>query len=269
MKLIRQTSKENMGDRRFRSISLVLPAYNEEASIVEAVQEGIDVLSRLAGRYEILVVDDGSRDATAARVERRFGDLDCVRLLQHPSNIGYGAALRSGFSAARYELVACTDADRQFHLEDLSLLLDRMGNSQAACGYRLDRQDHWLRLVYSKAYNHLVRGLLGIPVRDCDCALKIFRRSTLQSLPLRSSGFLIDAEILARLSQRDLRITEVGVRHRPRLVGQSTVSPMHALPVLTELLRFWWSDHLFPEMAGYGVPGSKSFLGIDSSVTGH
>ncbi len=201
----------------------------------------------MTSQFEILVVDDGSRDATAERVEAEFGGIESVRLLRHPCNRGYGAALRTGFSAARFPLAAFTDADRQFHLEDLGLLLGALGRHDVVCGYRKNRKDHWLRLVYSKTYNYFVRGLFGLSVRDCDCALKVFRRSALEGIKIRTNGFAVNAELLTRLRNRGASIVEVGVRHRPRLLGQSTVSPLHALPVATELLRFWWSDHLFPQ----------------------
>lgn len=234
---------ENLPSKR---ISLVLPAFNEEDNIIEAIGEAGSALRDLAVAHEVLVVDDGSRDSTAARVEREFADVDSVRVVRHPRNLGYGAALRTGFSAARYDLVAFTDADRQFHLEDLRLLLEVLPGHDAACGYRIDRQDHWLRLLYSRCYNLVVRSLLGLSVRDCDCALKLFRRSMLDGLEIRTNGFLVNAEVLTRLEDRGASIVEAGVRHRPRIAGRSTVSPLHAFPVLADLLRFWWSDRLFP-----------------------
>ena len=248
------------------AVSLVIPAYDEEESIVKAVHEALAALSRLADQFEVLVVDDGSRDATASRVTEEFGGLDSVRLLRHRRNSGYGAALRTGFSAARFPLFAFTDADRQFHLDDLGLLLGALDGHDAACGYRLNRKDHWLRLVYSKIYNQVVRGLLGLDVRDCDCALKVFRRSALEGITIRTNGFVFNAELLARLSNRGASIVEVGVRHRHRRDGQSTVSPLHALPVVAELLRFWWSDHLFPQG---GPRRSRASTAPESALPAH
>lgn len=227
------------------SISLVLPAYDEEDCIVGAVREAREALQRIATRYEILVVDDGSRDATAARVEEAFADDEVIRLLRHPGNQGYGAALRTGFTAASCELVAFTDADCQFYVEDLELLLRALPGHDVVCGYRMDRQDHPLRLFYSRVYNLLVRSLIGVPVRDLDCALKVFRRTALNGVTIRGNGFLVNTELLAGLRARGASIVEVGVRHRPRLQGQSTVSPLHAIPVLFDLLGFWWSACLF------------------------
>lgn len=232
-----------------RTISLVIPAYDEEESIGGAIREALEALSQMSVRHEVLVVDDGSRDETAIRVEKEFSGSNTVRLLRHPKNLGYGAALRTGFSAAKYDLVAFTDADRQFFLADLELLLEALPGHDVACGYRLNRQDHWLRLLYSGIYNRIVRLLLGLAVRDCDCALKVFRRSALRGLSIQSQGFLVNAELLTRLKDRGASITEVGVRHRARRDGSSTVSPLDAPPVLLALLRFWWSDQLFPASA--------------------
>src|SRR4051794_25876 len=175
-------------------LSLVLPAYNEEAGIRQAVAEADDALARLAADYEILVVDDGSRDATATAVGETAATRPRVRLLRHPTNRGYGAALRTGFAAARFERVAFTDADCQFHLDDLSRLLPLTEKHPLVVGYREDRQDSWRRRAVSRGYNLLVRTLLGTRVRDCDCALKVFRRAALARLLPEADGFFVNTE---------------------------------------------------------------------------
>ena len=152
-------------------MSLVFPAYNEEAGIRQAVVEACNALEELTVDYEILVVDDGSRDDTAAIVAELAALLPRVRLLRHESNRGYGAALRTGFAAARFERVAFTDADCQFHLADLGRLLPLSDRYPVAVGWRQGRQDSWRRRFLSRGYNLLTRALLGhARVRDCDCA---------------------------------------------------------------------------------------------------
>src|SRR5436305_9050162 len=145
------------------SLSLILPAYNEAAGIAAAVAEADDALAAFCPDYEILVVDDGSTDGTAAAVEAVTRERPRVRLLRHPANRGYGAALRTGFTAARGERVAFTDADAQFDLADLQKLLDQSDDFPIVAGYRIDRQDPPLRRFGSWGYNQLPRRLPGTP----------------------------------------------------------------------------------------------------------
>ncbi|MCZ6507284.1 MAG: glycosyltransferase family 2 protein [Acidobacteria bacterium] len=235
--------------RRSKALSLVLPAFNEEESIATAIDEADTALRQLACTYEIIVVDDGSGDSTARVVEEKARTNEHVRLLSHSTNRGYGAALRTGFEAARSPLIAFTDADCQFYLDDLGLLLARAHDQDVVCGFRVDRQDPWPRRFYSACYNGFVRGLLSVPVRDCDCALKIFRAETLAAIRIETDGFLVNAEILAKLKMQGSRIAEVGVRHRTRYAGETTVSPLDAIPVVLSLLRFWWTWVLFPPLS--------------------
>jgi dolichol-phosphate mannosyltransferase len=243
---------------RGRSLSLVIPAYNEEAVIGRAIAEARDALARLGGRYEILVVDDGSRDGTARVVAEAARACPHVRLLRHPKNRGYGAALRTGFGAARFPLVAFTDADCQFDLADLGTLADLADRYPLVTGYRIDRQDPPLRRFASWGYNVLVRTLLGTRVRDCDCALKVFRREALARLLPQTGGFFVNTEMLTRARQLGYDVAEVGVRHRPRLGGVSKVSLGDIPRTLRALLPFWWSRVLFP--GGMVVPAKAARL---------
>lgn len=227
-------------------ISLVLPAYNEEEVIEQAIREADEGLRAVTDDYEILVVDDGSRDLTGERAVRAAQDRPAVRVVRHEVNRGYGAALRTGFQAATKPYVGFTDADCQFHVREIGRLTGLLDDCDIACGYRLNRQDPWYRLLYSRIYNGLVRLLLGTGVRDCDCALKLFRREVLDELPLTTDGFLVNAELLARARMAGKSVIEVGVTHRARPLGRSTVSVLHTIPVLVALLQFWWSVVMFP-----------------------
>ncbi|HJT75797.1 MAG TPA: glycosyltransferase family 2 protein, partial [Gemmataceae bacterium] len=233
-------------------LSLVLPAYNEAAVIRQALAEAGAALARQTADYEILVVDDGSTDATAALVEEAARSDPRVHLLRHPGNRGYGAALRTGFAAARFDRVAFTDADCQFHLDDLGPLLRLSDRAPVAVGYRVGRQDPWQRRFFSWGYNRLVRALLGTRVRDCDCALKVFRRDCLGSLLPETPGFFVNTEMLTRARQLGYAVAEAGVRHRPRLGGVSKVSLGDIPRTLRTLLPFWWACVLFPRPAGAG-----------------
>ncbi len=231
---------------RVASISLVLPALNEREVIAQAIAEADEALSGITDDYEIVVVDDGSTDTTRQVVAQEALKYPAVRLVVHERNRGYGAALRSGFAAATKEYVGFTDADCQFHLPELNRLVLLLASCDIACGYRMDRQDGWLRNLYSRVYNFLVRLLLGTRVRDCDCALKLFRREALADLSIHTNGFLVNAELLSKASLLGKRVIEVGVSHRPRPRGQSTVNVWHTIPVFAALIRFWWSTVLFP-----------------------
>ena len=153
-------------DRRGASegFSLVIPAFNEAAGIRQAIQEADDALRELARPYEILIVDDGSQDGTAGVVAESAAEFPALRLLRHSRNRGYGAALRTGFEAARHELVGFTDADCQFHLADLADLLACTEQFPVVVGYRIGRQDPARRRFLSSGYNTLVRLLLGTGV---------------------------------------------------------------------------------------------------------
>jgi dolichol-phosphate mannosyltransferase len=250
-----------------RRLSLVIPAYNEASGIRQAVAEADASLGRLATEYEILVVDDGSSDATADIVCDEARRRPRVRLFRHATNRGYGAALRTGFAAARFERVAFTDADCQFHLDDLSLLVPLTDENAVAAGFRVGRQDAPRRRLVSWCYNTAVRALLGTRVRDVDCALKVFRREALADLLPETSGFFVNTEMLARARQQGRRVAEAGVRHRPRLRGSSKVSVLRDVPrVLRALLPFWWSRVLFPspgpDRQGCALPSGSRLNGL-------
>ncbi|HVS35860.1 MAG TPA: glycosyltransferase [Gemmataceae bacterium] len=242
-----------------RRLSLVIPAYNEEAGVRQAIVEADEALAQFVEEYEILVVDDGSRDATAAVVAQEAAIRPSVRLLRHEVNRGYGAALRSGFEAARFEFVAFTDADCQFYLKDLGALLALAESHPIVVGWRENRKDTRLRCLASRGYNLLTRSLLGTCVRDCDCALKVFRRGVLATVLPETHGFFVNVEMLTRARQLGYNVAETGVRHRPRLRGKSTVSPRDIPRTLAALLPFWWSSMLFP---GASASGGRQFPAV-------
>lgn len=222
----------------FSSLSVVLPAYNEEGSIETAVRTAAEAAARSFAEYEVVVVDDGSRDRTLERLRALEGELaGRLRVVRHAANRGYGAALRTGFGAARGDLVFYTDSDNQFDLGQLASALPLMADHDAVLGYRVDRQDPWPRLCSSAVFNRLTCLVLGVRVRDLNCSFKIFRRELLQSLPLESDDFFIDAELVARLHRAGGRYTQVPVRHFPRTAGRSSVRVSDVPRTLRSLSR--------------------------------
>lgn len=221
-------------------LSIVLPAYNEEGNIERAVRDASQAVAPLVAEHEVLVVDDGSRDGTAsvlARLADEFGPR--LRVLTQPTNFGYGVALRSGFQAARGALVFYTDSDNQFDLRELKDALPLMQGRDVVLGYRIDRQDPAFRKFTSGVFNTLASLAFGMRVRDLNCSFKLFRREVIQALPLQSTDFFIDTELVARLHRAGYRYVEHGVRHYPRTAGHSTVRASDVPRTLRSLARVW------------------------------
>lgn len=231
--------------KRVPRLSYFFPAHNEAANIEGLVEEALATLPSLAERFEIIAVDDGSRDATGAIADRlAAAHPDVVRAVHHPTNLGYGEALRSGFRAARYELIAFTDGDRQFQVADLARLLARLDGPDrpdAVVGYRLRRADPPIRTLYARLYRLANRIWFGLRVRDVDCACKVFRREALADIAVESGGAFFSAELLIKLVARGRRLAEVGVPHHPRRAG----SPTGAKPsVIWRAVKDFWSLRL-------------------------
>lgn len=200
------------------SVSLVVPAHDEAPNIGAFLQQARQVLPRVTKEHEIIVVDDGSRDETVGIVRAFPG----VRLLRHERNRGYGAALRSGLREARLGWIFFTDADLQFDLADLDLLIEASAEADIVAGYRSPRQDRWMRHLLGWGWGRLVRRLFGLRVRDVDCAFKLFRREVLDAIPIDSVGAFINTEVLVRAAALGFRLREVPVRHFPRRAGRAS-----------------------------------------------
>ncbi|MCU0670126.1 MAG: glycosyltransferase family 2 protein [Myxococcota bacterium] len=223
--------------KRPRSISLVFPMFDEEANVGPLLDSALAIGPRLADDFELIVVDDGSRDGSAAVVQSVRRRDPRVRLLRHPRNRGYGAALRSGLRAARGELVFFSDADLQFDLREIEQLLAHVDEFDIVAGARTPRRDPWLRRVLAWGWGVLVRGLFGLRVRDIDCAFKVFRRPVLDALPIASIGAFVNTELLVRARRSGFRIREVPVTHHPRVAGRAKgASPRVVARALLELL---------------------------------
>ena len=226
---------------RVARLSYFFPAHNEEANLAGLVEEALATLPSLAESFEIIAVDDGSRDRTAAIAdELAAAHPDVVRAVHHPTNLGYGAALRSGLAAARYELVAFTDGDRQFQVRDIGRLTERLGgadNPDVVVGLRIKRADPPIRTIYARLYRLANRIFFGLTVTDVDCACKLFRREALDGLRVESGGAFFSAELLIKLRAAGRSVVEVGVPHYPRTAG----SPTGAKPsvVFRAVKDFW------------------------------
>jgi glycosyltransferase involved in cell wall biosynthesis len=164
--------KATHASERLSELSLFYPMYNEEQNIEEAVRRALTTLPRYADRFEVILVNDGSKDDTGRIADSLAQADERVRAVHHPRNLGYGAALRSGIDAARYEWIFYTDGDNQFDLDELRLLLPLRADADIVTGYRIARSDPWNRKLNAWAFNLLVRILFGLRFRDVDCAFK-------------------------------------------------------------------------------------------------
>lgn len=217
-------------------VSCVLPAYNEEACLESTIAEVDEALRKHCRSFEIIVVDDGSADSTPTLLAELATRYEALQLVHHAENRGYAAALNSGFAAARQPLIFFMDADGQFDPNELPLLTDRIEDADIVVGVRAQRSDSAWRLFFSDGYNRLVRIMLGLPLRDVNCAFKLIRAEVLRSFELTATAFCINAELLMKARAEGMRIVEVDVAHRPRSGGRSTVRVLDTVGTFLGLL---------------------------------
>lgn len=211
-------------DGVIHELSVVLPAFNEEANIERVVRACAAYLADRVPDYELLVVNDGSRDRTGEIIDRLATEFPRLRPFHHPRNRGYGAALRTGFEAATRRFVFFMDSDGQFDIRDLDLVLPVVtDDNHILAGFRIDRRDPLVRRLNARLFSGLlVRIALGVHVRDLNCAFKVLPKRVLEQVTLESTGALINAELCARAVRRGFGIKEVGVHHYPRTAGAPT-----------------------------------------------
>ena len=204
------------------SISVFFPCYNEQENVGRTVEKALEVLERLNADFEVIIVDDGSSDGTGQIADEIAGRDGRVKVVHHEGNLGYGAALQSGFKAATKEFVFYTDGDGQFDINEMPSLLALMERYDIVSCYRLNRRDPLIRKINGWCWTRLVCLTFGLKIRDIDCAFKLYKREIFDKIELLSTGALINAEILARAVRKGYRITQKGVHHYPRTTGKQT-----------------------------------------------
>jgi glycosyltransferase involved in cell wall biosynthesis len=220
------------------SISVFFPCYNEQENVGRTVEKALDVLEKLNADFEVIIVDDGSTDNTGRIADEIAEDHKRVKVVHHGRNLGYGAALQSGFKTATKEFIFYTDGDGQFDICEMPPLLDLMEQYDIVSCYRMNRRDPFIRKINGWCWTKLVCLLFGMKVRDIDCAFKLYKREIFDKIELSSSGALIDAEILARATRKGYRITQKGVHHYPRTAGaQSGANIRVILRAFKELFK--------------------------------
>lgn len=222
-----------------RGLSVVLPAYNEEAVIEATVRRCVAVLAALAPDFEVIVVDDGSRDRTGAIADRLAAEDPRVRAVHNRPNRGYGGALMAGFDAAQKPLTFFMDADGQFDIGDIAKLLELRGRGyRAVLGYRERRRDAFVRKVNAWGWNRLGRLLFGLRIRDVDCAFKLYDTNLVRALDVHAEGAMVNTEMLVKLKKLGVPYVEVPVGHYPRKHGSATGANLKVIAhAFRELLR--------------------------------
>jgi glycosyltransferase involved in cell wall biosynthesis len=220
------------------SISAVLPAHNEEGNIATTVAGCVSYLEENSRGYEVIVVNDGSRDRTREIVEEISSSNPNVVLVNHEINRGYGSALRSGFDKASKEYIFFMDSDGQFNINDLDRLLPHAGADKAVIGYREDRADSVIRSLNAWLYGMYIYFVFGLRVKDMDCAFKVFPAAAYRAVrPIKSEGALFSAEFLIKLKRNGFTFIQVPVRHFPRVFGSQTGANIN---VIVRMFRESW-----------------------------
>lgn len=228
--------------KKIDSLSVFFPFWNEEENIEKVVENAILVVKKIAIKWEILIIDDGSSDKTFEKAEglaRRYSN---IRVISHTPNRGYGAALKEGFQNAKYNYIAFTDGDGQFDFSEINKFIEKIDKADIVIGYRKERRDNFIRHILMNMLKIWDLIFFGFRFKDIDCGFKMFRKSALEEiLPLRSEGAMITTEILAKSVRKKLKIKEVEVMHYPREFGdQSGANFAVIIRAVLESLILWW-----------------------------
>jgi glycosyltransferase involved in cell wall biosynthesis len=224
------------------AVSAFFPCYNDELAIPTMVRDVRRALVASVADFEIIVVDDGSRDGSVAVLHRLADEVPELRVVEHATNRGYGGALQSGFAAASKEWVFYTDGDAQYDASEVVRCIDAAGPGvDVVQGYKIGRGDSWYRRLIGRAYHHAVRLLFGLRVRDTDCDFRLIRRDVLQRVTLTSTSGVICVEMMRKFQDAGATFTEVGVSHHFRPHGRSQFFRLPAIArSARQLIALWW-----------------------------
>ncbi|NOZ22556.1 MAG: glycosyltransferase family 2 protein [Planctomycetes bacterium] len=220
-------------------LSIIIPAFNEEESLQAVVKASQDVASEISRQFEIIIVNDGSRDRTGEIADRLASQSKNVRAIHHPRNRGFGAAQKTGFDSARQEFVTLVPADQQFDVRCLKKFTTLIPECDVVVGYRINRKDKAHRKLNTKIFRMVMRLMFGINLRDINW-VKLFRTKILDRMEITFDGIGVDAEIIVKAKRMGCRFREVHVSYLPRTTGQSTGDrPLRVLMTLMELFILW------------------------------
>jgi len=228
---------------KLSELSLFLPAYNEEKVITQTITKADAILRKVAKKYEILVVNDGSTDKTEAVVKKIISQNPNVRMITHNPNKGYGGALKTGLYESKYKYISFIDADGQFDFAEIGKFIEHIKDFDLVIGYRKKRADSGLRIA--TAYLLKLWNLFWFRfwVKDADCGFKLIRKSVIDSIPkLKTESAITETEFLIRAQRAGFKIKEVPVNHYPRTTGTSTGGDLKVIfKAARETLKLWWA----------------------------
>jgi glycosyltransferase involved in cell wall biosynthesis len=225
------------------SLTAFFPAYNDQHTIESIVRTAAEEMRKVTDDFEVLVVDDGSRDETGAILDRLSAELPFLRVIHHPKNLGYGAALIAGFTNARKDLIFYTDGDGQYDVREMHNLLAQLKpNIDLVNGYKVKRADAWYRIWIGTAYRKAMRLVFRLQIRDVDCDFRLFRRYIFETISLESRSGVICVEMTKNFERAGFRMVEIPVSHYPRLHGRSEFFRVrHLVYTFRGLLKVWWN----------------------------
>lgn len=229
---------------KLKSLSVFFPAYNEEGHIRETVEKAYSILPKIATKWEIIIVNDGSKDATAKITDKLAKELKNIRVIHHDVNRGYGAAFKSGLYAGKYEWIAFTDSDGQFDFSEIKNFIEkqRKTNADLVIGYYKKRQVSKTKIITSKMWEAVVFILFGLLVRDIDCGFKLISKKVVNAVSGLESerGAFISSELLIKAKKKKFKIVEIPVTHYPRVKGVGTGRDLRVIfNSFKDLFKLW------------------------------
>lgn len=235
-------------DSKIAELSVFLPAFNEGETIKEVVVKTKEVLQKVADKWEIIVVNDGSKDLTKEIVVELHNEDSRIRLINHQENKGYGASFKSGLYGSKYKWIAFTDSDGQFDFGEITNFISKQKETKAdiVIGYYRKRQVSKLKIITSKVWELAIFILFGLKVRDIDCGFKLISKSVIQKIPKLESerGAFISSEFLIKAKRAGFKIVEIPVTHYPRLTGKGTGRKLNVIiKSFIDLFRLWKKLH--------------------------
>ncbi len=243
------------------SLSAFFPAYNDQHTIEGIVRTVAVEMRKVTDDFEVVVVNDGSRDNTGAILDGLSKELPYLRVIHHERNLGYGAALITGFKNVRKDLIFYTDGDGQYDVREMHNLLARLGpNIDLVNGYKVKRADAWYRILIGEIYRRVMRWAFHISIRDVDCDFRLFRRHVFERISLESRSGVICVEMAKKFETAGFRMAEVPVNHYPRLHGSSEFFRVrHLVHTFRGLARIWWNLVVSPRLPLWMSIAAKKF----------